>query len=334
MSLPQPHLVAGRTAVRRTLDALPADALVVVACSGGADSLALAACLAAESRGRPGLRAGAVIVDHGLQDGSAEVAQRAAEQCRELGLAPVRVRRAVVGDGPGPEAAARDARYAAIAHAAPDAAAVLLGHTLDDQAETVLLRLARGAGARSLAGMAVSRGALRRPFLGLRRADTEAICAELGLAFWEDPTNSPPTGHDDGWPLRSQVRRSVLPVLESVLGPGVPAALARSAEQLREDDDALHALALASLSCARDEDASGLALRVAELADAATAVRRRVLRLAALEAGAPAGSLTRTHVLELDALVTAWHGQGPIDLPGRIRASRACGRLILQSHRP
>ncbi|WP_281274925.1 ATP-binding protein, partial [Cellulomonas biazotea] len=182
--------------------------------------------------------------------GSAEVAARAAATCRDLGLDPVLVERVdVVGPG-GPEAAARTARYAALAHAADTvgAAAVLLGHTLDDQAETVLLGLARGSGARSLAGMPASRGLLRRPLLGLRRADTLGACAAEGLDPWHDPTNV--GAHDDAAPLRSRVRDRVLPVLERELGPGVAPALARTADQLREDADALDTLATTLLTTA------------------------------------------------------------------------------------
>jgi len=249
-----------RRAVRTALADLGPGDLVLVACSGGADSTALAAATAFVAP-RLGLRAGAVVVDHGLQDGSAEVAATAAARCRDLGLAPVSVRRVVVGtDGGGPEAAARAARYAALAAAADEAGAraVLLGHTLDDQAETVLLGLARGAGARSLAGMAGRRGALRRPFLGLRRADTEAVCRTLGLGWWDDPTNSVPVaapgtpgagpaaapGPGAGpRPLRSRVRGVVVPALVDVLGPGAVPGLARSADLLRDDADLLDELA-------------------------------------------------------------------------------------------
>lgn len=254
-----PALAAVRAAVRAELAGLGPDDLVLVACSGGPDSLALAAALVLEaprvgrsvrSRGH-GVRAGAVVVDHGLQPGSDAVAARAAAQCRDLGLDPVVVRRVVVPAGPGgPEAAARAARYAALDAVAAEhgATAVLLGHTLDDQAESVLLGLARGSGARSLAGMPRRRGAYRRPLLGVRRAQTLAACAALGLDPWHDPTNGPAEPGaaaevGDPTPARSRVRHEVLPVLEAVLGPGVAPALARSAALLRDDADALDALA-------------------------------------------------------------------------------------------
>ncbi|HEX5332605.1 MAG TPA: tRNA lysidine(34) synthetase TilS [Cellulomonas sp.] len=359
MTGPAPEVAALRSAVTAATADLPDGALVLVACSGGPDSLALAAATAfvarrstrASGRGSSGplLLAGAVVVDHGLQPGSAQVAAAAAVACRTLGLDPVEVVRVRVAASGGPEAAARDARYAALDETARrlGAATVLLGHTLDDQAEQVLLGLARGAGGRSLAGMPARRGLLRRPLLGLRRTDTLAACAALGLEPWHDPTNVP--AEPRVGPLRSRVRAHVLPVLEDELGPGVAEALARTADQLREDADALDALAadlLATSLVADDAPSDGtdrapggppepgrtpgtVRLDVEVLTAAAPALRRRALRAAAIRAGAPAGSVHRSHVLALDALLTHWHGQGPLDLPG-IRAVRAYGRLMLQ----
>jgi tRNA(Ile)-lysidine synthase len=226
-----PAVADVRRAVRESLGLFGASGetpLVLVALSGGPDSLALAAATAFEAP-RAGLRAGAVIVDHGLQRESARVAARAAEQALELGLDPVLVRLVEVGSGPGsggPEAAARDARYTALDAARRDtrAVAVLLGHTLDDQAETVLLGLARGAGASSLHGMAAASGAFVRPLLGIRRETTVAACADAGLEPWLDPHNADTTYS------RVRVRRTVLPVLERELGPGIAGALARTRE--------------------------------------------------------------------------------------------------------
>ena len=327
-----PDVAAVRGAVNDHLADLAPGSTVLVACSGGPDSLALAAAVAFVAP-RAGLRAGAVVVDHGLQPDSAEVASRAAGKCRELGLDPVEVVAvdAAAGAG-GPEAAARIARHAALEEAAArhGAVAVLFGHTLDDQAETVLLGLARGSGARSLAGMAARRGLLRRPLLGLRREQTLQVCVVLGLEPWHDPTNDPtndPTSHPGSdSPLRSRVRHEVLPVVESVLGPGVAEALARTAAQLREDVEVLDQLAAQLLAAAGTVDGD---LDAAVLAAAPPAVRRRALRAACVAAGTPAGSLARVHVLEVDALLTDWHGQGGIDLPGGTRVLRRYGRLTV-----
>ncbi|WP_425955974.1 tRNA lysidine(34) synthetase TilS [Xylanimonas sp. McL0601] len=265
MARVDPDVAAVRSAVRRELALLapaPGD-LVLVACSGGADSLALADALAHEARrvGRSvrsrgfSVRAGAVVVDHGLQAGSDDVAAAAAAQCRALGLDPVVVRRvSVARAGGGLEGAARAARYAALDEvgASSGAVAVLLGHTMDDQAEQVLLGLARGSGARSLGGIPPVRGRYRRPLLGLRRTQTRAACAAQGLQWWDDPTNELSDRDEDldgrgsarsAEPLRTRVRHEVLPVLEEVLGPGVVESLARSAAQLRADAEVLDALA-------------------------------------------------------------------------------------------
>ncbi len=317
---PAPAVAAIRLAVREVLDGLPSGATVLVACSGGADSLALAAGVAFEAP-RLGLSAAAVVVDHGLQGGSAAVAATAASQCRSLGLSPVEVVRVEVAPvGTGPEAAARTARYAALRATAArlDAAVTLLGHTRDDQAEQVLLGLTRGSGTRSLSGMPTARDGFARPLLSITRAETENACREQGLTWWVDPHNT-----DESY---TRVRaRALLAEAERVLGPGVGAALARSAAQLRADADLLDALADQARA-----DLGPAPVQVAQLRGIPDALRRRVwLRLAA-EAGA--GPLTATHVGALDALVTHWHGQGPVDLPGGVRAQRRAGRIWLPAH--
>jgi tRNA(Ile)-lysidine synthase len=299
--------------------------LVLVACSGGPDSLALAAATAFVAP-RLGLRAGAVIVDHQLQPGSAQVAATAAHACRELGLDPVEVVAVHVrapGDAQdGPEAPARAARYLALDDAADrlGAAAVLLGHTLDDQAESVLLGLLRGSGARSLAGMAARRGRYRRPLLELRRTTTAAACAEQALHPWPDPHNEDPS--------YSRVRaRRLLADLAADLGPGASAGLARSADLLRADADALDAWTERALADARDPGRPGL--DCAALAALPRAVRTRVLHRAALEAGSRPADLSAAHVQALEALVIDWHGQGAVALPGPVEGRRVCGRLHL-----
>ena len=314
--------VAGiRQAVRGCLAGFPPGDLVLAACSGGPDSLALAAALAFTAR-RAGLRAGAVTVDHGLQDGSAARAMSVASVLRELGLDPVQVRTVAVDGRGGPEAAARSARYGALEKAAADlgATAVLLGHTLDDQAETVLLGLARGSGARSLAGMPPRRGVFLRPLLGVRREVTAAACAADGLTPWADPHNA------DRRFARVRVRLDALPALEAALGPGVAEALARTAGQLRDDAEVLEKIADDERSRASSQ------LSAQSLAGLPDAVRTRVLRSAALAAGCPAGALTAAHVTRIAELVTNWHGQRWVDLPGGVRASRLSGHIVFETH--
>lgn len=365
MTGPAPAVAATRVAVRRALagfaspDATGAPSsqqtggLVLVACSGGADSLALAAAAAFEAP-RAGLRAGAVVVDHGLQTGSGEVAREAACVCEGLGLDPVIVARAEVGAGGGvddraenigvdtrtsadgeldqgngknadrdpgrdtasqpnadaagggPEALARAARYAALTEAAREhgAVAVLLGHTLDDQAEQVLLGLARGSGARSLAGMPRSRGVFVRPLLGLPASTTRQACADLGLTPWSDPHNT-----DERY--RRVRARKLLREMEDQLGPGVVAALARSADLLRTDADALDALAEAAAGTLGEPP-----WRARDFAALDDAVRGRVWRLLARDAGVPMGALAHRHVAEADRLLIDYRGQDGVSWPG------------------
>lgn len=309
----------------RTAYSTSESGLVLVALSGGPDSLALAAATAFEAP-RAGLRAGAVIVDHGLQSGSADVAAAAARQAAALGLDPVVVRTVTVGADGGPEAAARAARYAALESAARElgAEAVLLGHTLDDQAETVLLGLARGSGAASLQGMAPRTGLYSRPLLGIRRSQTERFCVDAGLDPWTDPQN------DDAAFTRVRVRTSVLPVLERELGPGIAEALARTADQLREDSDALDHFAEEVAEELADIAEAGISLPIGALASNPPALRQRLIRLAVQSEFHL--SLSRAHTLEVARLVTDWHGQGALDLPG-IRVERQGGLLVFTANR-
>ncbi|MFF7180240.1 tRNA lysidine(34) synthetase TilS [Streptomyces sp. NPDC008121] len=350
---PHPAVAAIRLAVRRVLHDVLTEhrirttgrtdehPLVLVACSGGADSMALASALAFESR-KLAVRAGGITVDHGLQDGSDLRATEVAGRMAALGLDPVEAVAVTVGSASmvgahgasyaggerrvGPEAAARDARYAALDDAAErhGADAVLLGHTRDDQAETVLLGLARGSGIRSLSGMAAVSGAARRyrrPFLQLDRQTVRKACVAQELAVWDDPHNTDPAY------TRSRLRHEGLPALEKALGKGVIEALARTAQLSRDDADALDSWAADAEASVRDETGR---LECAKLFGLPPAVRRRILRRAVIAEGAPAGSLFARHIEEVDRLITGWRGQGAINLPGRVEARRQGGRLVIR----
>ncbi|MFI5724464.1 tRNA lysidine(34) synthetase TilS [Streptomyces cyaneofuscatus] len=310
---------------RPALPDRPAAPLVLVACSGGADSMALASALAFEAR-KLDVRAGGITVDHNLQPGSGLRAAEVVTRLAAMDLDPVEAVAVHVGREGGPEAAARDARYAALDAAAErhGAAAVLLGHTRDDQAETVLLGLARGSGIRSLSGMAAASGPAgryRRPFLQLDRQTARKACLVQSIPVWDDPHNIDPAY------TRSRLRHEGLPALEKALGKGVVEALARTAQLSRDDADALDTWAAEAELAVRDETGG---LECAKLYVLPPAVRRRVLRRAVIEAGAPAGSLFARHLEEVDRLITGWRGQRAINLPGRVEARRQGGRLVIR----
>lgn len=318
MSL-HPALAAVRRGVRAALaDLEPGDA-VLVACSGGCDSLSLLAATVFEGR-KAGVRVIGVTIDHGLQEDSRGHAARVVEQMAELGADETATARVEVrGGGEGPEAAARRARYDVLEQMREHfgAALVLLGHTRDDQAETVLLGLARGSGGRSIAGMRRSYDHYVRPLLDVSRDDTVTACQVEGIEVWEDPHNL-----DPGY-ARVRVRRTVLPVLEEQLGPGVAAALARTADQVREDVDALDALAAAAHA---ELGAAGGGLPLEGLCALLPAIRSRVLRLAALHAGAIGSELFHVHVRALGDLA-ARRVSGDVQLPGHVTAHLDGGQL-------
>lgn len=340
-----PAVAGTRLAVRRALTEakILQNTLVFVACSGGYDSLALAAAVAFEIA-KFGLHAGSITVDHGLQDGSDVVARCAAAHCHRLGLAPVEIERAVTEHGStnGPEAQAREARYVVLRAIASrnNAACVLLGHTRDDQAETVLLGLARGSGGRAIAGMrpdatitghaeiADAAGnvvchpaetRLLRPFLDITRAETRAACAALGIEPWDDPHNNDPRY------LRVRMRRA-LSDLEHDIGPGVIAGLARTATLSRQDSDELDAQArLAAYEIGENP------WHVSELSTLAPAIRTRVWRILLADSGARGRDVFKIHVDTVDALITRWRGQRSINVPGGVRVRRVDGLIHVET---
>ncbi|CAM3291608.1 tRNA lysidine(34) synthetase TilS [Stackebrandtia soli] len=323
-----------RTAVRAALVAVPRGATVIVACSGGADSTALAHACAFVAP-RIGLTCGLVTVDHGLQEGSADRAAAVAAMGRDLGMAFADVAAVTVGRAGGPEGAARSARYAALDAAGErhGAAAILLGHTRDDQAETVLLALARGSGPRGLSGMPVRRGVYVRPFLDVSRVETVAACVSQGADTWDDPHNVDPAY------ARSRVR-AAMPVLVDVFGPRFVANLARTASLVAEDATTLDAIAAEALAVAvmgteraagagssTREERSTSRLPVAAVRDLPRAIRTRVLHRFAVAAGADDADLAYVHIDAMDALVARWRGQGPVHLPGGVTVARDAGVL-------
>ena len=335
--------------------AVAADApLVLVACSGGRDSMALAAVshIVCTSMG---VRCGAVIVDHGLQAGSERVASEAADRCRALGLGPVILRNATVqARGEGLEAAARQARYDELCAAAHEsgAIAVLLAHTMDDQAETVLIGLLRSRGVDALAGMPQvftrSGATFARPLLTLTRAETTGICEDLGVEYWDDPTNGDAVDGElpNDYPLRSRVRHDLLPAIERFAGFNVTRHFAESAQLARMDKEYLDQrsdevmgeavttvdwpASSAAVStdtpraCAADDTNDsghgiGLMIGVKRIACEPEAIRLRVIAHALSQAGVNASA---AQIAAIDRLVVDWHGQGGVSLPRGYSANR------------
>jgi len=316
-------MVAIRGAVRFELEKCSAGDKIIVASSGGADSLALSFAVAKEAS-KLALQVIGVTVDHQLQEQSGIQANKVIAQFKNMGISDSEIVKVNVEITDGVEASARRARYEALDLIAAKYGAVkiFLGHTRDDQAESVLLGLARGSGTRSLSGMATQNGMYVRPLLAITREQTLQACTEEKLEPWSDPHNVDPQFK------RVRVRLQTLPVLEETIGPGISASLARSAGLLRDDADALDEWAdkvFATLDPA--------SLDVDAIAQLPRAVRSRILRLAVYVAGAPLGSLTAEQVSVLEALVTSWSGQGEVSLPGGVKVRRISGRLsLLQSN--
>ena len=313
------NTVAIRSAVRSALKDCTAGDLILVAVSGGADSLALAYALSLEAP-KMAVRIEGVSVDHQLQSQSSVQAEKVVTALLKMGIEKTHVVKVDVEITDGLEASARRARYTALDACAEKTGAVFifLGHTRDDQSESVLLGLTRGSGARSLSAMAARNGKYIRPLLSITREETLGACAEAQLDPWDDPHNADKTF------TRVRVRQDVIPHLEKNLGPGISAALARTASLLRDDADALDQLAEAEFVSHQP-----LSLDISRLEKLPKAIRTRVLRMAIYAAGAPSGSISADHIAPIEALITDWSGQGPSDLPGGVRVCRISGRLSL-----
>ena len=314
-------MIDARRAVRNALAHFEPGDRILLAVSGGADSLLLAAATNLEAN-KVGIQLNALVVDHQLQNGSGDVALNAQKKIIELGITETNISQVLVnekvGNG-GLEAAARRARYEALDAEADriGAVAIFLGHTEDDLAETVLLGLARGSGTRSLSGMAFQVGRYVRPFLELTRAQVLAACKESGIEYWSDPQNEELSF------ARVRVRNEILPKMEKEIGPGISKALARTSRILREDADALDLIAGDIFSTLADPTQ----IPIESLSELPIAVRKRVIKRAIEAIGAP--TLTAEQILEVDALIGAWKGQGAVALAGGITARRDSGRLTL-----
>ena len=292
---------------------------VIVACSGGPDSVALA-LTTANLAAKHNWKLTVVIVDHGWSELSAANAQFAADQLKAHGVTNIEIIVAEPTPAENREAAAREIRYAILQRKSEElnGAPVLLGHTKDDQAETVLMRLVRGSGSKALAGMAPVRGIFIRPLLELDRSIVHAAIPET-VSVIEDPANA-----DDSY-LRVRVRKSVLPVMQAELGDDVISGLVRSAQLLRIDSEYFVAETETQFAnCSVEDD-----LDVVELEKRHAAIRTRVIQHWLIHAGVPSGSLHQIHIKTVEELVTNWHGQKEINLPGGFKVKRSGKRLTI-----
>ena len=312
-----------RHAVRQTLSSntKPGQKLLV-AVSGGADSLALAAAIEFEAK-KLNLKIAAAVIDHALQKNSDKVASQAAKQLQAIGFDQIHVEKVKVANKGGMEAAAREARYTALEKLRLKTKSnfVVLGHTFSDQAETVLLGLVRGSGSKSLSGMSEKTGTLLRPLLGIERKTTEEFCKDSGIKFWSDPQNK-----DDKF-LRVLIRIRVLPFLEKLLGGSVAKSLVRTADQLREDDAYLDSLAAKQFETLAEVSSASVKLDASKLAKLPAALLNRVIKMALDGFGRES---SRVHVLAVADLVLSWHGQKPLSLPG-VRVGRKANTLTFTS---
>ena len=292
---------------------------ILFGCSGGADSMAMALGLFLEVKD---LKIIPVVVDHGLQANSAEITNQTITALQNIGYKEIKTAVAQISITDGLEASARRARYQIFNQFidAYNAKYFMLAHTLNDQAEQVLLGLARGSGTRSLSGMAIQNNIFVRPLLKISRDITEAACIEGGINIWQDPHN------DDLRFTRVRVRKNLLPIIEENIGPRITEALARSADLLRDDADALDGFASEFMN-----QVDPINLEVIDLERLPKAIRTRVLRLAIYKAGAPSGTLSADHILAVEALISDWHGQKEVSLPGNVKVSRNSGRINLSN---
>lgn len=296
---------------------------VLVACSGGADSLALAWTVQFVAKKRE-IFVFAIVIDHQLFPESDQVAKDAAAKLNLIGISEVEIKKVeVLKTVDGIEAAAREVRYKALTEYAQKlfASQIYLGHTLEDQVETVLMRLTRGSGARSLQGMSEINGMFVRPFLHLSREMVRTSLQLINIKAWEDPMN-----YSDKF-LRSKIRNKLLPNLKEVLGESVFEAIDRTALQLRDDNQALDLICQDVMTLNSIETQ----VLVATLEMQPRAIRTRIIRVMLLNAGAPAAALAHSHIEAVNQLVENWHGQGEVALPGKLRALRTNNQIVINA---
>jgi len=292
------------------------DRSCVVALGGGADSaMLLHATVMAGPRG--GVRA--VFAFHDLD--ASHLLERAARDLTDTLNIDLTVVDAATTDGPGLEARARHARYAAIEADLDEDEFVLTGHTADDQAETVLMRLMRGSGAGGLAGIPATRGPWRRPFLGFGRRELRTEAERIGLPFVDDPANE-----DDRF-LRSRVRHRLLPEIAANYSPGISTDLVRTASLLGRDDSFLESLSDGIAVSARSGNTT---LPVAAVMSAPLPVATRAIRRALRECG----DVYPGSMADVEAVLDVARTGATSVISGRIRVRRESPMIVFAQSDP
>lgn len=313
--------MTARHAIKNALSSISEDSRIGVGVSGGADSLALMVGLSTLYRGDRASLVRPVIIDHGLQEETSQVASQTAAICAEMGFHADIVPVDITETASGMESDARRARYGAfeqkIAEYGLDA--LLLGHTKSDQAEQVVLGMIRGSGTRSLAGMPEVREVYRRPFLhSLSRQDTEKVCEEAGLQYWSDP-------HNEDTAYRRVSVRKFLNSAEQSTGSNLVDPLVRTAQIAAEDAEALDFYADIAYEKVVDAEWS-----VDALSSLPVSVRKRVIRRRLLEMVSSSDTVTFEIVQRVESFISEWYGQKAVSVAGGVSVERR-GRYLLFS---
>ena len=316
------HLMLARSAIKNFLKNTPDTAPIGIGCSGGADSLALLAGLSTIYRNRRSQQVHVVIIDHQLQSVTAEVAQTTADYAKAYGFIPHIVQVNVATTKEGVEAAARTARYDAFETIIKqeNLQKFFLAHTMNDQAEQVLLGLLRGSGTRSLSGIRETRDTYARPFLNsLTRSDTEAVCFEANLDYWNDP-------HNQSEEYARVVARQFLTEMSGKLKQDFVRPLAKSAQISSEDSEALDFYVLKEYS----HFEASHSWSVADIEALPKSVRVKLYKLKLSEMGSHTDSLTFLLLNRVDEFVTDWRGQKEVNFSNGVAVARKNNEIIFQ----
>lgn len=313
------YTMVARNAIKNALKGLPASSPVGFGCSGGADSLALLFALSTLYRKEKANLVHVIIVDHQLQEITAEISQKTADLAESLGFNAHILPVEIISTREGMESDARKARYEAFETAIEEynLEAFLIGHTKTDQAEQVFLGMLRGSGTRSLSGIPQKRGVFMRPFLNeLSREDTQKVCEENNYEYWCDP-------HNDSTEYRRVIARKMIKEVQKETGQSIVDPLVRTAQISAEDADALDFYTDIALNNIEQNEWA-----ITELEKTPIAIRKRVYRKKMLQLGALSDKIGFGIVNRIEELVSQWSGQKEIHLSQGVRVKRENEHLV------